>query len=376
MADRSMDELFNETLADLKREMEQAGGKVAKPKPSTPEEDFIAIPDADTPVPDVPLYSELLAEYGGAEYIKETKYPDFPVTHYFKTEDWNESLQAAIPDESGYKGTFIVDHTVLYPMLSAMCRNMKVMTYGPTGSGKTELVKFMCSLVHQPYLRINGRRDMETDALLGKPWVSEGSMHFDLGAMPQAMLDGMLIAFDEPWKTPTGIQMALQRYYERNGELFLDDMPGTIAEKTITPDPRSRMVLCDNVVGTGDNLDAYAATEVQDTSTLNRIDRVLKQDYLKPDQELELIKSQFAYIPEKKAKQMVQLANLIRSGNNEGVLSLGFSPRNYIAWAESAKDAESYEVGFCWTMLERFNRDDDEREAIKGMWNQVFGTNI
>jgi len=119
-------------------------------------------------------------------------------------------------------------------------------------------------MTRQPYLRINGRQDMESDTLLGKPWVTEGEMSYIKGELPKALEKGWFVAFDEPWKTPSGIQMSLQRMYEKDGVLQLDDMPGSLDEKLIVPKDTFRMVLCDNVVGTGDNQDKYGATMIQD----------------------------------------------------------------------------------------------------------------
>ena len=39
----------------------------------------------------------------------------------------------------------------------------------------------------------------------------------------------------------------------------------------LTPHEEFSVVLCDNVRGTGDGLDKYAATAIQDSSTLNRM---------------------------------------------------------------------------------------------------------
>jgi len=317
-------------------------------------------------------YSALFKDFGGEKYITESGLPDFVVTTRYDVDDWDEEEQSLIPDVEAVKH-YRPDHTVLYPSMLAREDNLKVLTYGPTGSGKTDMYKFIAALCNQPYMRINGRADMESDSLLGKPWISEGTMTFELGQLPIGLMKGRLICFDEPWKTPSGIQMALQRYYERNGQLFLDDMPGTVAEKTITPHARASMVLCDNVVGTGDNLDQYGATMVQDSSTLNRMDLVLTLDYLSQDDEVDMMMARYKYLTKDNTRKMVQLANLIRTGYKEGVLSVTMSPRNLMSWAEMAYAVKNYEVAFAWTMGKRFNRSDSEAQAIKGHYHTVFG---
>ena len=141
--------------------------------------------------------------------------------------------------------------------------------------------------------RINGRQDMESDTLIGKPWVNNGSMEFVLGEFPKALLSGDIILLDEPTKIPSGIQMTLQRVMERNGVLQIDDMPEGLESKTIVPHPEARIVLADNVVGTGDNSEQYGATMIQDSSFLNRIDAVLHVPYMSPEKEAELLANKF-----------------------------------------------------------------------------------
>lgn len=293
---------------------------------------------------------------------------DFSIPCY-KAEDWDEDGRAHIPTEDK---SFVWDHTVAYPLLKAYVLNKKVLIVGPTGCGKTELVKQVCAKIKQPYLRINGRQDMESDTLLGKPWVSGGEMHFELGELPKALKKGWMIAFDEPWKTPAGIQMALQRYYEKDGVLQLDDMPGDLKEKTVVPDSKSRLVLCDNVVGTGDNMDKFGATLIQDSSTINRIDLVLRATYLELQQEIGMLRAKYGWLPESKARKMVQLANLVRAGFEQGELAATMSPRNLMSWAELSYDLKDYMEGFRYTMLNRF-ADDSEQGAVKKMWSTVFG---
>lgn len=296
---------------------------------------------------------------------------DFDIPCY-AVEDWDEEGRSHIPD---IDPLFVWDHSVAYPLLKAYVLGLKVLVVGPTGSGKTETNKQIAAHLNQPYFRINGRQDMEADTLLGKPWVSGGEMRFEMGDLPKALKKGWYVAFDEPWKTPAGIQMALQRFYERGGVLQLDDMPGSLEEKTIIPDKRSHLVLADNVVGTGDNMDKFGATLIQDASTINRMDLVLFQDYLPQKDEANMIVEKYKFIPEGKAKNVVKLANLIRRGFEQGELSATMSPRNIMSWMELAFDMKDYKESFKYVMLNRFS-DDNEKGAVRGHWTTVFGDSL
>lgn len=314
----------------------------------------------DEALPNSVRYSEL---FGGLPKGKK----DFFISVY-KATDWPEEDREYIPEDAKHH---VIDHDVVYPFVLAIKNNMNTLLVGPTGSGKTSLCRLVAARLGMPYLRINGRQDMESDSLIGKPWVSNGSMEYMLGELPKARQKGWFIAFDEPWKTPAGIQMTLQRMYERNGILQLDDMPGSLKSKQIVPHERSRMVLCDNVVGTGDGVDKYASTLIQDSATLNRMEMVLKVDYLKEKDEVDLIVSKHAYIPKKQARYMVKLAQLIRQAFTSGDVSSVMSPRQLETWATIAHILGDYKQAFDYVMRERFPTDS-EKATVQNFWTTVY----
>lgn len=295
--------------------------------------------------------------------------PDFAVNVY-KEEDWNEDDRKAIPSIEKFKH-YMIDHNVLYPLLLGMQHNMNTLLTGPTGCGKSTIVEYICATIKQPFLRINGRQDMESDTLLGRPWVSAGEMKYMLGDLPKARAAGWMILFDEPWKTPSGIQMALQRMYEKNGVLQLDDMPGTLDEKQIKPDPRSRFILADNVVGTGDGIDKYAATLIQDGSTLNRMELVLQCTYLSKNDESKMLQNKHSFLPKYWADKMVQLAGLIRVAYQKGELSGTMSPRQLDTWATMSYSVGDYKTAFNYVMTGRF-ATDEEKGVLDNLWNTVY----
>jgi MoxR-like ATPase len=295
---------------------------------------------------------------------------DFLVQTY-EDGSWDEEDQGFIPNKAEFS-TFVVDHKILSVELRALQANLKCLIVGPTGSGKTTLQKFICAMIRQPYLRINGRQDMESDTLLGKPWVSSGTMEYLLGELPKAMIKGWFIAFDEPWKTPAGIQMALQRMYERDGILQLDDMPGTLADKQIVPKNTFRLVLADNVVGTGDGAQKYGATQIQDGSTLNRMDVVIRMGYLSHSDEVSMVMKMHPEISRPYVEKMVRLGSLIRVGYEQDELSAAFSPRNLDSWGRMAVLMQDIRAGFEATVLERY-AEDSERAAVEEHYRNVFG---
>ena len=303
---------------------------------------------------------------------------DFPV-RVFEESEWSEEGLYYIPDEKAFADR-VIDHSVMYPFVLGMQEDEvgtydKIMLVGPTGSGKSTLVEFYCAKVKHPFFRINGRQDMESDAIIGRPWVEDGTMHFHKGEIPKAMEEGWMVLFDEPWKMPPGIWMTLQRAMERGGILQIDDMPGKLEDKQIVPDPRHRLVLADNVVGTGDNVDKYGATLIQDSSTLNRIDMVLEVPYLKESVEVKLLMKKYKQIPQKHAKHMIRLLNLLRNGFDQGELSSPASLRNIEAWGRKAIQVFSYAESFKWVLLNRYS-DESERNVVRQFYFDVFGEKL
>jgi len=328
------------------------------------------------------LYSKLFGwdtKVLGKKEGEDGKHPKDFFVKTFKEADWSEESKYYIPNINKFKDR-VVDHSVMYPFVLGMQEDEsgtydKVMLVGPTGSGKSTMVEFYCAKIKHPFFRINGRQDMESDAIIGRPWVEDGTMHFHKGEIPKAMEEGWMVLFDEPWKTPSGIWMTLQRAMERGGILQIDDMPGTLADKQIIPDPRHRLVLADNVVGTGDNTDKYGATLIQDSSTLNRIDMVLQVPYLSEKVEVALIKKKFSKLKQHRVEHMIRVLNLLRKGFDQGELSSPASLRNVEAWARKAQQIRNYAEAFRWVLLNRYS-EESERNAVRQFFFDVFGERL
>lgn len=300
--------------------------------------------------------------------------PDLKAPIY-KDEDWDEEDRMFIPDKAKFVNYVPYIPTLYKLWVSVLRSNSKGLIVGPTGSGKTSIQEYFCAMIRQPYLRFSGRQDMESDSILGRPWVHGGEMHFELGEMPKAAAKGWYISFDEPWKTPAGIQMTLQRFYEKDGVFQIDDMPGDLSAKVIVPDPRCRLVLSDNVVGSGDNMDQFAATMIQDGSTLNRIDVVMQQPYMRESDEVKMLKKDTPELSDHTAKNMVKFFTLCRTSYDQRALSAALSPRNLLKWAEKAFELGSITTAAQWVILDRFS-EDSERSLVREHFRTVFDENL
>ena len=389
---KTVEDLAQEVIEALMAGTDKAP-KSKRPKDKVPEFDESHEEPAETKgeqetMSNTKMYSDLFgwddsvlgnkADKGKKGTDSYVKGRDFAV-RVFTEEEWTEEGLSYIPSQELFADR-VIDHAVLYPFVLGMQTDEtgnydKTMLVGPTGSGKSTLVEFYCAMVKQPFFRINGRQDMESDSIIGRPWVENGTMAFKKGEIPKAMEAGWLVLFDEPFKVPSGILMTLQRMMERGGLLQIDDMPGELSDKQIKPESRHRMVLADNVVGTGDNIDKYGATLIQDSSMLNRVDMVLTVDYLPEDAEVNLVLSKFKNISKQNAVKMIRLLNLLRKGFDMSELSSPASLRNIEAWARKSVQVRSYALAFRWVLLNRY-ADESERNAVRGFYFDVFGEKL
>ena len=84
----------------------------------------------------------------------------------FNDADWHESVRVFIPKvDDAY--VFPVPQTELTVM--GLINGDKCLVFGPKGSGKSSLLEQICARLRIPYVRVNGRRDMESSALFGQP---------------------------------------------------------------------------------------------------------------------------------------------------------------------------------------------------------------
>jgi MoxR-like ATPase len=102
------------------------------------------------------------------------------------------------------------------------------------------------------------------------------------------------------------------------------------AGRVVHPDPRFRIFFTSNVAGTGDDMDLYAQTKLQDTSLLSRVDIRVIRDYPSRDEEFRALKNAY---PDKVSKyegkvmKLIQLANLLRTSFKQKNLPTVFSTR-------------------------------------------------
>jgi MoxR-like ATPase len=257
--------------------------------------------------------------------VTNGRLPASGIDHIFQVyadDHFDEEVRDDIPEIDTY---YYWDPDVLETLILAHKLEQKALFTGLPGTGKSSSCQQFAAHIKQPFMRIGCRGDMEASSLLGSVWAESDKMTFKKGMLPLGLEGGYLICFDEIFKIPAYIQMTMQNLYEKDGVLVIDDMPGTKKDKTIIPHEDCRIVATDNVKGTGDNFDKFAATQLQDTSSLDRFTMTKTVDYLPEKAEVDMLKSKYPTVPTQSIKDIVKVAGLVRKAYADSKLSVTLS---------------------------------------------------
>jgi len=259
---------------------------------------------------------------------------DLAVT-VLKSEDIPEEVRHLVPT---IDPTFQPDNTDLWILLNAWENADTVLVTGPTGCGKSQLMRHGAALTNRPFIRINMTEDAESSVIFGTLVARAGSTVWVDGPATEAVRYGAVLLIDEWDVTPPGVFMGFQWLLENNGKLFLKEMPGSAKDKILTPHPATRFVMCGNTVGQGDESGAFAGTAPQNTAGIDRFETTLKMRYMKPDAEEHMLFHVFEAqdvkltSPVRTIEKMVAFANLCRQAYEQRSIQIPVSPRTLINW--------------------------------------------
>jgi cobaltochelatase CobS len=245
----------------------------------------------------------------------------------------------------------------------------KTLITGPTGSGKSSLVKYVCAKLNRPFIRINMSGDVESAALFGTLVVRGGATVWEDGAITEAAKYGAVCLVDEWELMPAEIAMGMQNLLEDGGYLYLKEKPGTSEERTVEPHDNFRLVFAGNTVGQGDTTGAFSGVGVQNTATIDRFTNTIRLGYLNPKHEVSIITSK-SNVPAKLAADMVKLATLVRTAYEQGKLGLTMSPRTLINWA---RKQQRYDVQYALQVSFMEKLTPDDAKSVQELYTKVFG---
>ncbi|MGE4297898.1 MAG: AAA family ATPase [Desulfovibrionaceae bacterium] len=217
-----------------------------------------------------------------------------------------------------------------------MSRPEPLYVFGPTGSGKTSLVRQLAARLHYPVLDVTGHARMEFGDLVGHLSLEQGRMTFQYGPLALAMRHGGLFLLNELDLLEPATLSGL------NG--ILDGSPLCIPEnggELIHPHPMFRFVATANTNGGSDETGLYQGTLRQNLAFMDRF-WLCEVGYPSPDAEENLLAKTAPMLPMELRKAMVAFAGEVRRlflGSGDTLTPLGetievtFSTRTLLRWA-------------------------------------------
>lgn len=208
--------------------------------------------------------------------------------------------------------------------------------FGPTGSGKSSLIRQVAAKLNYPVFDITGHGRLEFSDLAGHLTVESGSMRFQHGPLALAMKHGGLFLLNEidllDPATAAGLNGVLD-----GAPLCLPENGGEI----IVPHPMFRFVATANTNGGSDDSGLYQGTLRQNLAFMDRF-WLCEVGYPEPEAETRLLERLAPTLPESLRRSMVDFANEIRrlfmgEGDHQQPgesIEITFSTRTLIRWAD------------------------------------------
>ena len=272
---------------------------------------------------------------------------------------------------------YIFDKETTLSILAGFNYNRRVMVQGFHGTGKSTHIEQIAARLNWPCVRINLDSHISRIDLLGKDAIKlkDGKQitEFQEGMLPWSIQNPVALVFDEYDAGRPDVMFVIQRILEVEGKLTLLDQ-----NKVIKPHPSFRLFATTNTVGLGDVTGLYHGTQQINQGQMDRWHILSTLNYLDANQELKVVLSKVSEFNTNKNQEilinMIKLANLTRSGFENGDISILMSPRTVISWAQNYKIFKDVVDSFKLTFLNKC--DDLEKPIIAEYFQRCFDIEI
>ena len=272
---------------------------------------------------------------------------------------------------------YIFDKDTTLSILAGFNHNRRVMVQGFHGTGKSTHIEQIAARLNWPCVRINLDSHISRIDLLGKDAIKleDGKQitEFQEGMLPWSIQNPVALVFDEYDAGRPDVMFVIQRILEVEGKLTLLDQ-----NKVIKPHPSFRLFATTNTVGLGDVTGLYHGTQQINQGQMDRWHILSSLNYLDENQELKVVLSKVNEFDSNKNKEilknMIKLANLTRSGFENGDISILMSPRTVISWAQNYKIFKDVVDSFKLTFLNKC--DELEKPIIAEYFQRCFDIEI
>tara|TARA_Y100000034_G_scaffold29728_1_gene36194 strand:+ start:62833 stop:64047 length:1215 start_codon:yes stop_codon:yes gene_type:complete len=289
---------------------------------------------------------------GGATASENPKKRGGKITLLRELQNDSRLTPPTIEDDGWY-----VDEGLWYYMLRCFKKRKNVLFVGASGSGKTELIRFLMSKLNKTINIFDMAVSNPNKTFCGNLRASNGSTSFQLARFAQVIQDEGLVLMDE-----------LSRAAPSANNIFLPLLDGRrtlYVEDATDPKDRQIGVNPDCAFWATANIGAeFIGTNALDHALLNRFQQV-GVSYPPKDKEALLLVKRFG-VTQKEAEAMVEVAHNIRNNDD---LSKDISTRQLFEVAETVADGYNLVDAFTWTILQQFedSMDGGERATVNGI---------
>lgn len=269
------------------------------------------------------------------------------------------------------------DRETTLAILAGFTYNRRVLIQGYHGTGKSTHIEQVAARLNWPCVRVNLDSHISRIDLVGKDAIvvrdDKQVTEFREGMLPWALQHPTALVFDEYDAGRADVMFVIQRVLEVEGKLTLLDQ-----NRVIRPHPAFRLFATTNTVGLGDTTGLYHGTQQINQGQMDRWNIVATLNYLPHDDEANIVLAKVpSYDTEEGRKlvsQMVDLADLTRTGFVAGDISTVMSPRTVITWAENAKIFGDIGLGFRMTFLNKC--DEIEKSVVAEYYQRCFDAEL
>lgn len=305
-------------------------------------------------------------------FWKPKSIPDIPLP-MFTAEDWDPVAQNHIPTVDP---DWVWNKPITEAFALAMYNGDTTLLHGLAGTGKSCLPEQWCAAFNIPFWRMNCNRETRESHFLGNPNVEPNENGtFTIKQDPTLLTDslryGGIFCEDEAFRHNAALVLQSLRE-KRNRFVILPDAPGRTADERKLQAPAGRWwyVLTDNTTGSGDETGIFDA-EVQDASTLDRIDTAIEVPYLGKPEERKVLQNKCTLNAEI-INCMLDVAKLVRMAFKKQNMMATMSLRGLEAWATKIEQMGPGNIGRALELSWYNKLGTEDQKLVEDMFNQAF----